>query len=616
MRRLLLVLALSLIASPAFAKSLYWRTFDVKARLDSDGRLHVREQQGIVFDGDWNGGERRFNIRPGQSLDLERVLCVENGQDMPMTRGDLSQVDHWDFVGDNVVRWRSRRPSDPPFQNREIDYAIEYVLSGILQKSDRGARLHHDFAFPDRAGVIQNFSLRLDLDPAWRGLINPYVLQRQTMPPGESAFADADLTYAGQGSPAAVRHTISTSEARIIVLLLLIAGAALAWKFYTDEAHKGRFGPLFPSAAIDQKWLDRYVFSLPPEAVGYAWDEVNGAPEVGAVIARMEQEKKLTTSVKPEPSLFGDKPVLHLKLNVAPNTLPDGEKDLIQALFLGKTETDTDQIRQHYRSTGFQPQKLIKGSIDSVLAGVPEWNQPAASVSMVEVFTFIATLVAGGIALKGAHEIFGYLLAAGFIAFAGLGVSISARRRVDAGPWPPMIFAGAMILAGAIAVFAAVSAGLTLFAAAAIALAMALVAASLLMISRSREAIPKIAFRRRLAAARDFFETQLRAANTKLHDQWYPYLIALGLGPNVDRWFKDFSQASAGIVSRGSSSFGSSSSPSTSSWTGGGGAFGGAGATGSWAAVSAIAAGVAAPSSSGGGGGGGAGSGGGGGGGW
>src|ERR1700719_2297164 len=180
MRRLLLVLALSLIASPAFAKSLYWRTFDVKARLDSDGRLHVREQQGIVFDGDWNGGERRFNIRPGQSLDLERVLRVENGQDMPMTRGDLSQVDHWDFVGDNVVRWRSRRPSDPPFQNREIDYAIEYVLSGILQKSDRGARLHHDFAFPDRAGVIQNFSLRLDLDPAWRGLINPYVLQRQT----------------------------------------------------------------------------------------------------------------------------------------------------------------------------------------------------------------------------------------------------------------------------------------------------------------------------------------------------------------------------------------------------------------------------------------------------
>ncbi len=49
MRRSLLVVLCALIVSPVFAKSLHWRTFDVAARLDADGRLHVREQQGIVF---------------------------------------------------------------------------------------------------------------------------------------------------------------------------------------------------------------------------------------------------------------------------------------------------------------------------------------------------------------------------------------------------------------------------------------------------------------------------------------------------------------------------------------------------------------------------------------
>src|SRR6266571_7384284 len=107
-------LLLMLTISPAFGKSLYWRTFDVTARLDADGRLHVREQQMMVFDGDWNGGERRFNIRPGQSLDVQRIVRVENGADIPLTRGNLSQVDHWDFAANNVIRWRSRLPSDPP----------------------------------------------------------------------------------------------------------------------------------------------------------------------------------------------------------------------------------------------------------------------------------------------------------------------------------------------------------------------------------------------------------------------------------------------------------------------------------------------------------------------
>jgi uncharacterized membrane protein YgcG len=131
----------------------------------------------------------------------------------------------------------------------------------------------------------------------------------------------------------------------------------------------------------------------------------------------------------------------------------------------------------------------------------------------------------------------------------------------------------------------------------------------------------KIAFRKRIAGARKFFTEQLQLPQPSLRDEWFPYLLAFGLGKNVDRWFRSFGgDTYTASTTSWSSSSSSSSSSSGSSWTGGGGAFGGAGATGTWAiAAGAMAAGVSAPSSSssgGGGGGGGSSSGGGGGGGW
>src|SRR5207245_7756646 len=122
---------------------------------------------------------------------------------------------------------RSRLPSDPPFQNQQLTYALEYVLSGILERTDRGARLNHDFAFSDRAGVIENFSLHLDLDPAWRGLPSPYEIQRRNIPPGQSVVVAADLTYVGQNRPAAVHEPPSSSKVALIPILILLAGGAV-----------------------------------------------------------------------------------------------------------------------------------------------------------------------------------------------------------------------------------------------------------------------------------------------------------------------------------------------------------------------------------------------------
>jgi uncharacterized membrane protein YgcG len=137
-----------------------------------------------------------------------------------------------------------------------------------------------------------------------------------------------------------------------------------------------------------------------------------------------------------------------------------------------------------------------------------------------------------------------------------------------------------------------------------------------------RQTLKGLQLRKTLATARKYFERQLASEHPRLRDEWFPYLLAFDLGPNVNRWFKSFAAATTSHAHVGTTS-GSSSAASTpigsSSWTGGGGTFGGAGASGSWAsAVASVAAGVATPSSSSGssGGGGGSSSGGGGGGGW
>src|SRR5262245_24446294 len=93
-----LVLLLPLAAAaPQDGRSLFWRAVDVTARLDADGRLHVAERQTMVFNGDWNGGERRFRLELGQEFDFEGMERVDpdTGRTVSLSRGDLSAVDQY-----------------------------------------------------------------------------------------------------------------------------------------------------------------------------------------------------------------------------------------------------------------------------------------------------------------------------------------------------------------------------------------------------------------------------------------------------------------------------------------------------------------------------------------
>ena len=620
-----LLFCLGLLLAPGARgqeKKLFWRAMDVHAHLDADGRLHATESQAMVFTGDWNGGERIFRVRPGQSLKLESVWRMDpaTGEKKKLSEGSLSEVDHYGWIDARRLRWRSRLSSDPPFSGTEIDYEIAYTISGVLLRQADAYVLDHDFAFPDRVGPIESFSLDLDLDPVWQPQKPwPGRLTRGPLPPGQGVVVTLPLSYRGTTRPAAARTGTTPGERRAFFGLLLAATIGLYAAFRRPEAALGRFAPLPPPGAIDLAWLESNVFTLLPEEVGALWDEDIGAPEVAAVLARLTAEKKIETKAE------GKK--LTLRRLVPLDHFSGYEKDLVEALFFDGSETDTDRIKAHYRSKGFNPAAKIKDGLKDKLARHPDFQDRSMRPPRwpTAVLLVTGTLILVLLAVTKTEDpgaIIGLLIFHGIVYGIALPMAYFFRKRVDrldlhsiALLWAPILFlyfswkgiasggqTGLPLLVGLLLL----RLGIT---------------NNIFNLAKTRDGPKKTARRKLLTAAREFFKRELSSRQPNLDDRWYPYVIAFGLGSKADRWFRAYgapaAAASAGRVSSGSSS--SPASSSSGSWTGGGGAFGGAGASTSWAAaVGAIASGVASPGSggSGGGGGGGGSSGGGGGGGW
>jgi len=198
-----------LAASPAAARELYWKSLEVGATLDGQGVLHVVERQHMVFTGDWNGGERRFDLRPGQEVELRRMTRIdpETGARREMREGSLDDLDRYAWFSDRVLRWRSRLPGDPPFVRTEIVYDVAYSLYGALVKTGGRYVLSHDFAFADRPGDIEDVVVTLRIDPAWR-VDGPreQTFRGGRLRPGSGYVVRTELEWSGAGEPAPVRR--------------------------------------------------------------------------------------------------------------------------------------------------------------------------------------------------------------------------------------------------------------------------------------------------------------------------------------------------------------------------------------------------------------------------
>src|SRR4029453_17078033 len=129
-----LTFVLLLIPSTTFAqRELHWDTIEVSAHLDALGDLRVVETQTMVFTGAWNGGGGRFRIWPRQKFFFEGLYRGVSGGWQRLTEDSrLNDVDDYAWADPRTLRWRSRNPSDPPFNSTALRYELRYSLSGIL----------------------------------------------------------------------------------------------------------------------------------------------------------------------------------------------------------------------------------------------------------------------------------------------------------------------------------------------------------------------------------------------------------------------------------------------------------------------------------------------------
>jgi len=634
-----LLLVLSFFAARAQARELYWRELAVRARLDADGRLHVREQQAMVFTGDWNGGERTFRLNGEQELTLESVVRVDREKgELELRSGDLEAVDEyaWANGGERVLRWRSRLPGDPSFDHTPITYALRYQLENILlREGDDRYLLDHDFAFTERDGSIERFTLELDIDPSWQVEGSPSRhLTLGPLPPGEGAVLRLPLRYVGAGTPSGVLQPAPVLVRALLAGLLLVFMFRPLRRLLRRERALGRFAPLAALDAIDEGWLREHVLSLQPELVGALYDCRTGAAEVAAVLARMVQEKKLASRVTRVPGWLRGHDNLELRLLVARETLEGYERALVKGLFFAGDETSSDAIRAHYASRGFDPaarlEKPLRERVEAMLGSSDDDNLGVGAF-VTGALLLAASVLALVLRPSELSIVMPSLMGAMFFGTPALIVAYRWRQDMTATAWGALKFLlpvglavlgiAAQLLGSDVSLSGSVAlASLGLFVAHVVAFA-----------GRSADGAEGVALRKRLTAARRYFAHELRRPEPRLDDAWFPYLMALELGQNVEGWFRAFGGSGGGGAfsamggHRRTTSFrpsrtGSLGGGASKGWTGGGGAFGGAGATGTWiAATGAMAAGVAranSGSSSSGGGGGGGSSGGGGGGGW
>lgn len=604
-----MALLVCLTPSAAFAqRELHWDRLAVTAHLDAEGRLTVTEAQTMVFTGDWNGGERVFNVRRLQEFRFDGISRVGPGGEHDLSNDySLDDVDDYAMMSDNTLRWRSRLPTDPPFASTRLEYVIRYALSNILQKDGETYVLDHDFAFSDRDGAITRFELHLTFDPEWQPLGTvPPVYTAGPIAPGRSFELDIPLRYTGTGVPAAV-DTARAPEIVRAVWVLIIATAVAMIVFFVREYRHGRFAPL--TSAVDETWLRAHVLRHPAEVVAAAWDEVVGSAEVVSLIARMTADGKLSSSVGRG---TGKNASMTLRLKVDRNTLSGHERVLVDKLFFNnRTETSTSVVKQHYRKKGFQPateiEPELKKAVDDML---PSGELPRRWLRVFQL-VFVGGVIAMFVPWFQGYPA-GFLVLAAVLVLCGAAAAcgISFRGSLQWGPR-----AALLCLIPALLITASTVGYLWFYAGAhyvemqprsvdallAVALAGMAIAVSSLASRRSRESM---VFRKHLTAGRAFFVEELRKPQPALRDEWYPWLLAFDLGPQVDTWTTNYAPdtsrtRSSSTLSTSSSS--SSSSDSGSSWTGfTGGRSGGAGGGAAWqAAASGMAAGVAPPASSG-----------------
>ena len=351
---------------------------------------------------------------------------------------------------------------------------------------------------------------------------------------------------------------------------------------------------------MDEAWIREHILTHPAEVVAAAWDNEIESAEVVALIARLVAEGKLKSGTTKKKSMQ-----LHLACDR--NTLDGYERALVDGLFFQKRiETSTEGIQKHYRKTGFDPAGLIRPGLKERAAAILPPGQNPWRVRFAGTILFLARRRPGRARMvewlprhrRGGRVALGTLL---FMIVARQ-QGLRFRANIQWGPQKALSTLIPVALAmGAAALYlwrwadSGVEPASGGFIVGVVMLALSVLFAGVGAL-KSTQHRAALAFRKMLASGREFFIAELAKDRPALRDEWFPWVLAFGLGKQMDDWSaqresESTSRSSGGSTSSGS--FGSGASSGSGTWTGfAGGRSGGAGAGASW---STAAAGLAAP---------------------
>lgn len=336
-------------------KTLHWNSILVDATLKNNGNLVVSETQTIVFNGDWNGAYRKFDLGLGQKIQFQSLEILRtDGKWETLSNNSIDSIDSYLWYPiESMVKWRSRNPFDPVFDQKVITYRLNYEYEYILNSlSNTEFQLDHDFGFSDRIGSINAFTVNLSWEDNWdlyQGSDQAWSkdLKQQSaltfhssrpLAPGEKMIVKVRFNYKADAALLNQRSVWKEYAIRFFhFILLTIIAFCLSALIYLYCKKRGFFAE--PIGIKTWKEFESFLTDLSPEEVAILSE--NGL--VASWMTRLVQEKKLEFKSKGKEETI-------LRRLVDFEKFHEGDQTILKALFVEDKDTiSISELKSHYK---------------------------------------------------------------------------------------------------------------------------------------------------------------------------------------------------------------------------------------------------------------------------
>jgi hypothetical protein len=563
------LLALSLTAAAMGEDAVHFRSIVVRFDLAADGAMHITEEAQLDIPDGVDTAERRYWADAEQRVTFDRITRVDlappiekrfatpsNGtvtwQVSPGTATYVIEstiadavIPAWSLPRGRLTHDASGLLADPAQRAR--------TLLALWKEAAQQPRSRYllDYQYP--MGPVSEEGTDIALQLFWADGWTPvHTITGDTIAT-KLEHTPIDTTrwrvthlfdYVRAGTPPAVdvrRHLL-----RMVAIAGFPVACLILWLLFLAREMLRRGIRREPD--VDERALQETVYAEPPEVVAAQWTGIASAPRIEPFLRRLEKRGKLRIGVEPRGE--DDEPLVTLRLIAPREQLSPYERAGIDALIPDGWETSSDAIVKRRDYEGFDPLATLTAELNRIAV---EHGGKAKAPWYSKLTSF--AIFAGGVYLllqetiRYQHE--PALLVAALVFSSSLSsiwpdvvVRTAIRNRLR---WSLLLLIPALIATAAMAfAYAALEQPPGVYGAAG--LSLLLLATYKAMLAANATRAPRTARQRlaELARARTWFRAELRRDHPRLRDDVIPWLEALGLRPDINRWRRRFPKTGGG----------------------------------------------------------------------